>query len=65
MEGVYLHTHVECYNQCFNTSTGFEVYLVMHGDTAKFTLQGDGGYINWAFCGSNWHRDGNVVDFHP
>jgi len=27
--------------------------------------RGDGGYENWALCGSNWVRWGKIVKFHP
>ncbi|KAK5122221.1 hypothetical protein LTR85_004131 [Meristemomyces frigidus] len=31
-------------------------------DSGNFELQGDGGYLNWAFTG-NFKRDGNKVTF--
>ncbi|CAI4212823.1 unnamed protein product [Parascedosporium putredinis] len=27
--------------------------------------RGDGGFENWALCGSNWVRWGKIVKFHP
>ncbi|GIL78818.1 hypothetical protein Vretimale_184 [Volvox reticuliferus] len=39
----------------------YDVYLIRHGDWARFELQGDGGYINWAMYGSRYKREGNIV----
>ena len=62
--GSYYHQHAECY-YVSGASTGYEVYLIPVGDSATFTRQGDGGYINWAFQGPDGHlsRIDNVVNF--
>ncbi|KAG2485298.1 hypothetical protein HYH03_015972 [Edaphochlamys debaryana] len=62
MEGSYVHQHAECY-YLSGCSQGYEVYLIRHGDWAKFTRHGDGGWINWAMCGSRFNRSDNVVEW--
>ena len=52
-------SQLEC--QCPNSGIklSYDCYVF---DSGPFTLKGDGGYLNWAFCG-NFKRDKNNVTF--
>lgn len=52
------HQHVELPLTAPRTM-GYEIYAFTSG---TFTLQTDGGFINWCF-GGNFNRDGNNVTF--
>ncbi|WPG97941.1 Hypothetical protein R9X50_00072400 [Acrodontium crateriforme] len=52
------HQHVELPLTAPRTM-GYEIFAFTSG---TFTLQGDGGFINWCFDG-NFNRDGNNVTF--
>ncbi|KAL2073098.1 hypothetical protein VTL71DRAFT_10422 [Oculimacula yallundae] len=53
------HQHVELPLTAPRTQ-GYEIYCF---DSGSFTLEGDGGFINWCFAGS-YTRDGNNVNFN-
>ncbi len=61
--GAFVHQHAECY-YASGASTGYDVYLVRHGDQAQCVRHGDGGWINWAVYGSHYTRNDNVVTFN-
>jgi hypothetical protein len=41
-----------------------KTYEIQLFDSGTFTLAGDSGYHNWAFCG-NWSHNGASVKFNP
>jgi hypothetical protein len=52
----YLHQHYE-FDVCCGT-IGYEVYLVKQGKPFDFTLNGDGGYLNWGWIGDfSWDQN--------
>jgi len=52
----WYHRHQECDTiRLFKKTIGYEIYAARSG---TFELQGDGGFINWAFQG-NFKREGN------
>jgi hypothetical protein len=53
-----VHNHVEL--PMAVGSCGYEIFASPKGQPFKFVLNGDGGYINWAFSG-NFNRDGNTL----
>lgn len=52
------HDHVEL--PMAVGSCGYEIFASPKGQPFKFVLNGDGGYINWAF-GGDFNRDGNTL----
>ncbi|MBW4608159.1 MAG: hypothetical protein KME22_13285 [Hassallia sp. WJT32-NPBG1] len=52
------HDHVEL--PMAVGSCGYEIFGSPKGQPFKFVLNGDGGYINWAFSG-DFNRDGNTL----
>ena len=45
----------------------YTVWVIPQGFKTTFVLDGDGGWINWAFGGPSFNRresDGKVVDFY-
>jgi hypothetical protein len=53
-----IHDHVEL-PMSIGTK-GYEVFLSPKGQPFKFVLNGDGGYINWAY-GGDFHRDHHTL----
>jgi hypothetical protein len=53
-----VHDHVEL--PMAVGSAGYEIFASRKGQPFKFVLNGDGGYLNWAF-GGNFNRDGNTL----
>ncbi len=53
-----IHHHVEM-NQHVGT-VGYEIYAAPKGKPFKFSLNGDGDFINWAFRG-DFNRNGNTL----
>lgn len=48
----------------FRLSTGFTInYMLYIFDSGTVDLEGDGGYLNWAFQG-NFKRSGGHVEFY-
>jgi len=54
-----IHDHVELPISLGRTK-GYEVFLSPKGQPFKFELNGDGGYINWAY-GGDFHRDHHTL----
>jgi hypothetical protein len=52
------HQHVEL--PMIVGTCGYEIFASPKGQPFRFELNGDGGYINWAF-GGEFHRDGNTL----
>jgi hypothetical protein len=53
------HRHVEMNLHSLGKTQGYEVQIF---DSGTFTLEGDGGFINWRIDG-NFKRSGNFVQF--
>jgi len=53
-----VHQHVEL--PMAVGSAGYEIFGSRKGQPFKFVLNGDGGFINWAF-GGDFTRDGNTL----
>lgn len=53
-----VHDHVEL--PMAVGSCGYEIFASPKGQSFKFVLNGDGGYINWAF-GGDLNRNGNTL----
>ena len=53
-----VHDHVEL--PMAVGSCGYEVFLSPKGQPFKFVLNGDGGFINWAY-GGDFNRDDNTL----
>lgn len=53
-----VHNHVEL--PMAVGTCGYEIFGSPKGQPFRFMLNGDGGYINWAF-GGDFNRDGNTL----
>jgi hypothetical protein len=53
-----VHDHVEL--KMAAGSAGYEIFGSRKGQPFRFELNGDGGYLNWAF-GGDFNRDGNTL----
>lgn len=53
-----VHDHVEL--PMAVGSAGYEIFASRKGQPFKFELNGDGGYLNWAF-GGDFKRDGKTL----
>jgi nucleoid-associated protein YgaU len=61
VSGEYVHKHAELPMDALGVRTiGYEIYLSKVGKPFSLTLNGDGGYINWAF-GGEFTREGNTI----
>ena len=55
-----MHQHKELRLDARPGTKGYEINVF---DDGKFTLHGDGGYLNWAFSGCVKERKGNYIEF--
>lgn len=53
-----VHDHVEL--PMAVGTCGYEIFGSPKGQPFRFVLNGDGDYINWAFCG-DFNRNGNTL----
>ena len=53
-----VHDHVEL-PMSIGTK-GYEIFMSPKGQPFKFELNGDGGYLNWAY-GGDFHRQGSTL----
>ncbi|GIL78809.1 hypothetical protein Vretimale_162 [Volvox reticuliferus] len=61
ISGKYIKLQMVYHGSMFGEPQPYDVYLIRHGDWARFELQGDGGYINWAMYGTNYRRESNNI----
>jgi|SRR5271154_1337607 hypothetical protein len=57
----YVYAHQEC-DIGLGFTKGYNIYMLDYG---TFQLNGDGGFINWAFGGNYDYEDGDYVTFYP
>ncbi len=53
------HQHFEL--RVSNGTIGYEIYFSPKGKPFEFVRNGDGGYINWAYCGEFTRKDNNTI----
>ncbi|MDZ8032650.1 hypothetical protein [Nostoc sp. DedSLP04] len=53
------HEHLEL--RVSNGIIGYERYRSPKGKPFEFVRNGDGGYINWAYCGEFTRKDDNTI----
>ena len=51
-------------NHCFEGKQ-YTLFVAPKDRVMIVENRGDGGFENWALCGSNWVRWGKIVKFHP
>jgi len=57
----YVYAHQEC-DIGLGFTKGYDIYVLDYG---TFQLNGDGGFINWAFGGNYDFQDEDYVTFYP